>query len=97
MNNLPIQAISLINALKNTSEKKYKLNWKGSKIPRGAKVGNSFIDWTQNGIVSAGGKNVGFYERTIEWGGANKDAHEMIIYSNEVVYDTNGNECPIQD
>ena len=67
------------------------LEWNGTKIPRGAKVGNHFIDWTQNGNVHAGGELVGMYDRLIEFGP--NDLQVMVLYTKETVIDIDGNPC----
>lgn len=76
--------------------KKYRLIWKGSKIPRGASVGGISISWTQHGLViGANGENLGYYERIKEWNGLDKDEHEMLISTDREVFDTNGKICEI--
>lgn len=84
------------NALKNSMSQQYStvslLRWNGSKIPRGAKVGGMNIDWTQHGMVSAGGKTVGMYDRLVEYG--DNELQVMVLYTNEPVTDTQGNPCP---
>ena len=76
-----------INALRDSMSDKYDLTtvlqWNGSKIPRGAKVGPDFIGWTQSGMVSAGGKTVGMYDRLVEFG--KDDLQVMVLFTNEPV------------
>ncbi|MEK7531288.1 MAG: hypothetical protein AAB573_05490 [Patescibacteria group bacterium] len=63
------------------ARKRYKLNWTGSNIPRGAKVGEHIIAHTQNGeVVTAEGGVVGTYERTVPSGGVARNEQEMIVY-----------------
>lgn len=58
----------------------YLVEWQGSKIPRGAVIEGNVIEWTQNGVVVAGGKDIGVYERLLEFGGTNRQDHKMIIF-----------------
>lgn len=53
--------------------KKYILDWKGSRVPRGAVIGEQQIMWTQNGMVSDhAGQHIGTYVRI-------KDEEEQIM------------------
>ena len=76
-----------VNGLRERMSRQYSLatviQWNGSKIPRGAKVGNDFISWTQHGIVNAGGKSVGMYDRLVEFG--ENELQVMVVYTNERV------------
>ena len=93
---IPQLAKDLIKKLAETQSAEYRLRWKGSKIPRGAKVGEAEISWTQQGIVSdKNGHRLGYYERRVEFGGPDNDEHEMIISSNAPVYDTQGDACEV--
>ena len=62
-----------------------RLTWKGTKIPRAAEINGRWITWAQHGRVFAdglpGGREIGHYVRLIEWGGPEKDEHEMLIWS----------------
>lgn len=87
-------ARGLVEQLAELQPIRYLLRWKGSKIPRGAKVGDVPIAWTQHGIVrGADGQTLGYYERTIEWGGPDRDEHEMVIRAKAQVFDTEGRPC----
>lgn len=68
----------------NNGAEPFVLHWTGHKIPRGYKVNGVEIGWTQNGLVVGINKeNLGTYERTLEYGGPNKDEHEMIVVPNK--------------
>ncbi len=55
--------------------------WKGSKFPRGIKLGSITLETAQHGILrDITGQDVGTYERVIEFGGSNKDEHEIIAW-----------------
>jgi hypothetical protein len=57
------------------------LRWKGSKIPRGAKVLGHEIAWAQHGrVVKKDGEGIGTYERTMEFAGESGLMQEMIVY-----------------
>ena len=63
----------------------YRLTWKGSKVPRGARIGSHEIVWTQHGMVHARNargdvEEIGTYKRVVEFGGANQDEQIMEIY-----------------
>jgi len=85
---IPPAAKSLLTSLRTKRNNAFKLNWKGTKIPRGAKLDNNPITWTQHGCVYTGelcGEIVGYYVRTKEWQGESKDEHEMIISTDGIV------------
>lgn len=96
MSDLPDQAEALLSFLRKAAPKRYILRWVGSsRVPRGAKIGEVAIGWTQHGIVTGtGGEQLGYYERTVEWGGPYSDSHEMIISCAGPVYGPNGDLCP---
>jgi hypothetical protein len=55
------------------------LDWKGSKIPRGATIRGRTIAWTQNGVVTDdAGAMMGTYERLVEFGP--QDRQQMLVY-----------------
>jgi len=57
------------------------LDWEGSKVPRGVVIDGKEIAWTQNSMVtSTERKHIGTYERTVEYGGASGEHHQMVIY-----------------
>ena len=79
---------------------KLRLDWDGSKIPRGALLPTkepSEVCWTQHGRVSAKSprdnhafpraRDVGTYERIVSWGGPEGKTHQMIIHLHP-------SECP---
>jgi hypothetical protein len=78
--------------------KAWVMSWEGSKIPRGAKVGNIPIAWTQNSVVvDAEGTRLGHYER-VEPGAFEKHNQGMIICTGEDVDSVtapDGTECPL--
>ena len=84
MNDLPPQADAVINATTDANIKRgaglLVLKWKGSKTPRGLSIGGVDISHAQHGIVTGvNGKTLGTYTRTMEFGGPNKDEHEMFV------------------
>ncbi len=87
----------LIQSLKSTKQNLFSMCWKGSKIPRGGKVGGIEIVWSQHGIVTgANGVDLGFYERKKEWGGVNRDEHQILISTNyESATNPDGTDCPM--
>jgi len=85
---IPTAAKTLLTALRAMKKNSFRLTWKGSKIPRGAKINGSRITWTQHGCVyseSGEGEVMGYYTRTKEWAGEDKDEHEMIISTDHTV------------
>jgi hypothetical protein len=61
----------------------YLLEWEGGKIPRGAVLNGKEIGWTQHGMVtSTTGEMMGTYERSVEFGGANKQEQKMLVFLN---------------
>jgi hypothetical protein len=85
---IPVAAKNLLTHLRASKKQSYRLAWKGSKIPRGAKIKGSRITWTQHGCVyseSGEGEIMGYYTRTKEWAGEGKDEHEMIISTDYAV------------
>ena len=57
------------------------LEWEGNKIPRGAIVCDKRIAWTQHGLVTGeSGKNIGTYERLVEFGGASGKEQKMLVF-----------------
>ena len=64
-----------------SARKIFHLKWEGSKIPRGAMIEGSTIQWTQNGeVVSSDGKTIGTYQRLVEFGGASGNEQQMLIF-----------------
>lgn len=65
----------------------YRVQWQGSKIPRGAVIrGHYEINWTQNSVVTALDtrtnqyRDIGTYSREVEFGGLDKNLQVMIIF-----------------
>lgn len=59
------------------------LSWKGNKVPRGAKILNHTVAWTQNGqVTNHKGEYIGTYDRTAEFGGDDGKDQGMIVYLN---------------
>lgn len=80
MGGLPPHVQEVLKVARESQSDRYRLTWRGSKIPRGAKVGGLAIAWTQNGTVHVeGGDIVGYYKRETEFGGAAGDEHVMVI------------------
>lgn len=84
---------SLLEANKDIRERRFRLRWKGSKVPRGVMVGDIPVDWTQHGVVYGGGDVIGFYDRTVCFGGENRDEHELIVYADKQVFNQDGTAC----
>lgn len=71
----------MINKRIHSSSEILLLEWEGNKIPRGAKIGNKEIAWTQHGIVTdKNGDDIGTYERIVEFGGVSKYQQVMLVY-----------------
>lgn len=88
------QASAVIGALAANKTLTQVMKWKGSKIPRGGKVGNIEIGWSQHDIITGkNGEQLGFYERLQEFGGANHDEHVMLIRVNEPATNPDGTLC----
>lgn len=74
------QAEILKNMLSDQAKNHFVLEWRGSKIPRGATIGGIKIGWTQHGMISGeSGEDLGTYKRSVEFGGEHRDAHIMTI------------------
>jgi hypothetical protein len=77
------QAQFLTKLLGSAKQNHFRMEWEGSKIPRGASINGVEIGWTQHGIVT--GKNseqLGYYEREVEFGGDSGSKHVMVISTN---------------
>jgi len=73
-------AREVIAKLRHKSDNYFILTWDGSKIPRGAKVDNVEISWTQNGMVTGkGGEQLGYYDRLVEFGQPGGNRQVMLI------------------
>lgn len=67
--------------LRGAKTRTFLLIWQGAKSPTGAKILDHVIGWTQNGIVyNETGKEIGTYDRVIEYGGESKRQQIMIAY-----------------
>lgn len=72
------------------------MKWKGSKTPYGATIGGVEVFGSQHGRLSgADGEELGWYARTIEFGGTDGDEHAMQIELPKGVTAANpdGTEC----
>ena len=57
------------------------LDWEGDRTPRGARVLNHEIEWTQHGQIRiASVEKIGTYDRLVESGGASGKAQKMLVY-----------------
>ncbi len=68
--------------MRQRAQRAFVLVWEGNKIPRGAKVLNHTIAWTQHGVVTddAGGV-IGMYDRLLEFGGQSGKLQVMVVYA----------------
>lgn len=58
----------------------YVMQWRGTKIPRGATIGGAEVGWAQHGIISGKqGQKLGYYKRDIQFGGPGEDFHQIRI------------------
>ncbi len=63
------------------SQKVFRLSWKGGKVPEGAVVDGKRVVYTRDGSVIGGeGSVIGTYDRMLEFGGAKRDEHEMLVF-----------------
>lgn len=98
---LPAGCLNLLDKLRASHRFSYRLHWTGSKIPRGASVKvnpeeSVAIAWTQHGVVTGSdGQNLGYYERTEEWGGESGREHEMLIATDFEVVPAEGMTCEL--
>lgn len=97
---LPAGCLTLLDHLRASHQRSYRLHWTGSKIPRGASIKMDGVDypitWTQHGQVTVNtGKALGYYERTEEWSGPNKNEHEMLISTDGEVVPAEGMTCEL--
>lgn len=73
-------AQNLLDASRALCERRFELTWNGSKIPRGAVVAGHAIGWTQHGrVLTDAGRDIGTYERVVEYGGPARDEQRMIV------------------
>ncbi|MFA6097486.1 MAG: hypothetical protein WC788_07715 [Candidatus Paceibacterota bacterium] len=71
----------LIQQMRSKSKRRFLLAWTGGNIPRGARILEYEIGWTQHDLVTAiGGEIIGTYDRLIENGGETKKEQVMIVY-----------------
>ena len=76
-----MMAQDLHRELMRVSDKAYLLIWEGNKVPRGAEISGHKIGWTQNGqVLSDEGKQIGVYDRIMEYGGDQGKTQQMIIF-----------------
>lgn len=71
----------MLNSLKDRAEQLFVLEWEGTRVPRGARINDMEIGWTQHGIVtSVDGETIGYYDRLVDQGGESGRFNQMIIY-----------------
>lgn len=81
---LEAQVNALLQSQRDRSKHIFLLEWQGNKIPRDAEILGKKIAWTQNGtVVVDGGKNIGTYERLVEFGGNSRNEQMMVIFTND--------------
>ncbi|MBI4433961.1 hypothetical protein HY632_04240 [Candidatus Uhrbacteria bacterium] len=62
-------------------QRTFLLAWNGSRIPRGARILDQVVGWTQNGFVtSTSGKWIGTYDRIVDCGEPHGETQRMIVY-----------------
>ncbi len=75
---------ALARVLRKTSEVtslRWRIEWMGSKIPRGVEIFSHSIQWAQHGRLSdSEGEVFAFYSREETFSGRNKDRHSMIVW-----------------
>ncbi len=75
------QVESILASLQKGADKVFVLDWKGNKVPRGVKLEEGEVGWTQNGVVtSVTGEMMGTYDRMVEFGGEDRNDQRMIVY-----------------
>jgi hypothetical protein len=62
------------------AKKVFHLKWKGGKVPEGAVVDEKRIVYTRDGNVTGERTSIGTYERLVEFGGENRDEHQMLVF-----------------
>lgn len=72
-------AQSMIAGLARLQPNHFLLRWNGTKIPRGAFVGDHEIGWTQHGILTGKNQDLGYYTRLEQFGGDDGTLHIMLI------------------
>jgi len=71
----------LLWGLQRKARKAFKIEWEGSKVPRGPVLDGKPIAWTQNGVVNdSEGKMIGTYERTVEFGGDTGKRQQILVF-----------------
>ena len=82
MENVARQLVKEISA---QAPKRVVMKWKGSKVSRGATIGGIEIAWTQHGrILGNDHRELGHYQRAVEFGGTNGDEHEIVCAVDDV-------------
>lgn len=70
----------LVNAIRQSCPGRYLMRWTGTKNPHGATIDGVEINWAQHGrLTDPMGNELGFYRRTAEFSGSNRDQHAMIV------------------
>lgn len=74
--------MSSLRKLKDRANTFYVLEWEGNRIPRGVRIDEKEIGWTQHGnVTSTDGTQMGFYDRAVDSGGDNGKHQVMIVYT----------------
>ena len=72
---------NLMSRIRKSGGRRFILSWEGNKVPRGARVLDHEIAWTQNGQVSTtSGEGIGTYDRLVEFGGTTGKEQKMVVY-----------------
>ena len=92
----------LLGSLQSTKKNRFIMEWRGSKIPRGAKLGGQNIAWIQHGYIygeypdGRHGDELGFYNRLAEF--ADGDFHKIEIFTDQdECIDPSGKKLDAQD
>ena len=72
---------NLMSQIRKSDGRRFILSWEGNKVPRGARVLDHEIAWTQNGqVLTTDGKDIGTYDRLVEFGGTTGKEQKMVVY-----------------
>ncbi len=67
-------------ALTKKARRVFILTWKGDKVPSGAMILGHEVVWTQDGMVQTAEREIGTYQRLLEFGGDNHDEQVMLCH-----------------
>jgi hypothetical protein len=71
------------------------VEWRGDRSPRGVKLGELAIGWTQNGVVTdLESRIMGTYEHLVESGGPNGRNQEMVVFVDRGAHEESGKRKP---